>query len=66
MIIYLVYLNIQTPVTNEEIVFVREKSMELYLSKIASTAARVFKCMVVILDIEFFHHFTSIMLENMS
>lgn len=59
MIIYLVYFNIQTPVTDEEMVFVREESMELYPSKLASAAAKVFNCIFVYLDVVFFLHFTS-------
>ena len=59
MIIYLVYLNIQTPITNEEIVFVGEESMELDPSKVASMATKMFNCIVVNMDILFFLHFTS-------
>lgn len=41
-------------------VFVGEESMELYPSKLASTAAKVFNCIAIYLDIVFFLYFTSI------
>lgn len=47
-------------------VFVGEESMELYLSKLASTAAKVFNCIAIYLDIVFFFILHLLLLENMT